>query len=123
MILRPPRSTRTDTLFPYTTLFRSVPRRAAAEGRGQVRAPQVAQPVQMAEIDCITVLRAGGEVDDPPGEAGGDIVAAHRYGVILIGERAPAERHASRGGGLGALPEGGGPEGICRGASIGRAND
>src|SRR3546814_5900916 len=25
MILRPPRSTRTDTLFPYTTLFRSFP--------------------------------------------------------------------------------------------------
>src|SRR3546814_19249722 len=28
MIRRPPRSTRTDTLFPYTTLFRSVHRRA-----------------------------------------------------------------------------------------------
>src|SRR3546814_7032653 len=27
MIRRPPRSTRTDTLFPYTTLFRSHPRR------------------------------------------------------------------------------------------------
>src|SRR3546814_2963667 len=27
MIRRPPRSTRTDTLFPYTTLFRSVPPR------------------------------------------------------------------------------------------------
>src|SRR3546814_4166871 len=26
MIRRPPRSTRTDTLFPYTTLFRSHPR-------------------------------------------------------------------------------------------------
>src|SRR3546814_2801473 len=25
MIQRPPRSTRTDTLFPYTTLFRSLP--------------------------------------------------------------------------------------------------
>src|SRR3546814_11644707 len=25
MILRPPRATRTDTLFPYTTLFRSLP--------------------------------------------------------------------------------------------------
>src|SRR3546814_5243591 len=25
MILRPPRSTRTDTLFPYTTIFRSMP--------------------------------------------------------------------------------------------------
>src|SRR3546814_20813562 len=30
MIRRPPRSTRTDTLFPYTTLFRS---HAVAEGR------------------------------------------------------------------------------------------
>src|SRR3546814_12978381 len=33
MIRRPPRSTRTDTLFPYTTLFRSL-----AEGRRQVHA-------------------------------------------------------------------------------------
>src|SRR3546814_169830 len=31
MIRRPPRSTRTDTLFPYTTLFRS---RRDAEGHG-----------------------------------------------------------------------------------------
>src|SRR3546814_3643893 len=30
MIRRPPRSTRTDTLFPYTTLFRSVGRGGAA---------------------------------------------------------------------------------------------
>src|SRR3546814_3422767 len=30
MIRRPPRSTRTDTLFPYTTLFRSILRRGAA---------------------------------------------------------------------------------------------
>src|SRR3546814_212811 len=35
MLRRPPRSTRTDTLFPYTTLFRSRPRRPvpAAVGR------------------------------------------------------------------------------------------
>src|SRR3546814_5009170 len=32
MVLRPPRSTATDTLFPYTTLFRSPPE----EGRGMV---------------------------------------------------------------------------------------
>src|SRR3546814_2479934 len=45
MIRRPPRSTRTDTLFPYTTLFRSVVRigreevlRAGA-GIGEVAAP------------------------------------------------------------------------------------
>src|SRR3546814_1558007 len=30
MIRRPPRSTRTDTLFPYTTLFRSIVREASA---------------------------------------------------------------------------------------------
>src|SRR3546814_18679598 len=31
MIRRPPRSTRTDTLFPYTTLFRSRQHRPAAD--------------------------------------------------------------------------------------------
>src|SRR3546814_20081441 len=31
MIRRPPRSTRTDTLFPYTTLFRSPPARVLQE--------------------------------------------------------------------------------------------
>src|SRR3546814_18118796 len=33
MILRPPRSTRTDTLFPYTTLFRS----AQSVGKGEAQ--------------------------------------------------------------------------------------
>src|SRR3546814_18341845 len=33
MILRPPRSTRTDTLFPYTTLFRSAEQVLIATGR------------------------------------------------------------------------------------------
>src|SRR3546814_4130118 len=34
LIRRPPRSTRTDTLCPYTTLFRSTGRRAAGRYRG-----------------------------------------------------------------------------------------
>src|SRR3546814_16617865 len=37
MIRRPPRSTRTDTLFPYTTLFRSA--RAGARRRAPRRRP------------------------------------------------------------------------------------
>src|SRR3546814_16439395 len=43
MIRRPPRSTRTDTLFPYTTLFRSLPpcrrlvHRLAGRGRASRR--------------------------------------------------------------------------------------
>src|SRR3546814_581946 len=36
MILRPPRSTRTDTLFPYTTLFRSPCRRSGRDRRLRV---------------------------------------------------------------------------------------
>src|SRR3546814_4997529 len=43
---RPPRSTRTDTLFPYTTLFRSADRpgdhpvpRSAGRGRGKIPEP------------------------------------------------------------------------------------
>src|SRR3546814_4359278 len=49
MIRRPPRSTRTDTLFPYTTLFRSLVsrlvdpgldrRRALADGQHLARQP------------------------------------------------------------------------------------
>src|SRR3546814_4751391 len=41
MIRRPPRSTRTDTLFPYTTLFRSVLRLSL-----QLRIKRVAVAVQ-----------------------------------------------------------------------------
>src|SRR3546814_7920120 len=46
MIRRPPRSTRTDTLFPYTTLFRSnekgpVARAAIVEKRGDPRARNI----------------------------------------------------------------------------------
>src|SRR3546814_16390256 len=45
MIRRPPRSTRTDTLFPYTTLFRScLPRRLASPDR-DARVPAMRPPV------------------------------------------------------------------------------
>src|SRR3546814_1061994 len=50
MLRRPPRSTRTDTLFPYTTLFRShagapVPLRHRNRRFPYVRAPVAAAPV------------------------------------------------------------------------------
>src|SRR3546814_10278030 len=47
MIRRPPRSTRTDTLFPYTTLFRSGrPRRRGRQGlrRGRQRGEVAGHP-------------------------------------------------------------------------------
>src|SRR3546814_16052577 len=46
MIRRPPRSTRTDTLFPYTTLFRSyAAARSAQTGR---RSPALAETTRAA---------------------------------------------------------------------------
>src|SRR3546814_2852351 len=39
MIARPPRSTRTDTLFPYTTLFRSRRRAEVTRAHGPARRP------------------------------------------------------------------------------------
>src|SRR3546814_17058575 len=53
MLRRPPRATRTDTLFPYTTLFRSG-----------------------ADVDHATDLEAAGHVDDDVGAeaVGGDEV-------------------------------------------------
>src|SRR3546814_18374167 len=43
MIRRPPRSTRTDTLFPYTTLFRSLVRMGAELAKGDPSAAWVSQ--------------------------------------------------------------------------------
>src|SRR3546814_5284375 len=72
MIRRPPRSTRTDTLFPYTTLFRS-----AANGRRATLFKQIDQTeaqadaaraqLEAADLDVTsTLLRAskGGRVGD-----------------------------------------------------------
>src|SRR3546814_9312956 len=57
MIRRPPRSTRTDTLFPYTTLFRSEPR----IGSQQVRDHEPhALPRQREQEDCRAKPHPGG---------------------------------------------------------------
>src|SRR3546814_12797178 len=45
MIRRPPRSTRTDTLFPYTTLFRSRSKRRMILHRFLQRRLQVEEPI------------------------------------------------------------------------------
>src|SRR3546814_19083596 len=69
MIRLPPRSTRTDTLFPYTTLFRSPP-------RGTV----VHQPEQLFRI----VLGGAGNQD---------VLAGHR---VDAARRLPEDRKSTR---------------------------
>src|SRR3546814_2075827 len=53
MIRRPPRATRTDTLFPYTTLFRSIDMKARVMRIGQR---------EIAEGETVTIDGATGEV-------------------------------------------------------------
>src|SRR3546814_11497878 len=81
MIRRPPRSTRTDTLFPYTTLFRSlndVPTRVAADHLGANDA-DAAAPAILAQRDpgalgkavpiglTMGILRGAAPADDGQG--------------------------------------------------------
>src|SRR3546814_12441017 len=64
---RPPRSPRTDTLFPYTTLFRSNPRR----GRG-IEAERARQPIGVGPAPALLLVARrpdrGGKILGAPGE-------------------------------------------------------
>src|SRR3546814_6922024 len=65
MIRRPPRSTRTDTLFPYTTLFRSVWRQEPEAGAGGADRIAYDAGLMAAEIvhdDDIARLEAGDQL-------------------------------------------------------------
>src|SRR3546814_13696462 len=55
MIRRPPRSTRTDTLFPYTTLFRSAPD-GIVEAAGR-------RPLDVAALLPVQCAQALGDLD------------------------------------------------------------
>src|SRR3546814_8299506 len=55
MIRRPPRSTRTDTLFPYTTLFRS--RRKGKETRRAGKPPWIRPLIGFLLLGLLGVLR------------------------------------------------------------------
>src|SRR3546814_18810631 len=65
MIRRPPRSTRTDTLFPYTTLFRSpsVPIPRALEN-----APESSTPKPQAASETMNMLTKIGRAEDQASE-------------------------------------------------------
>src|SRR3546814_2769103 len=85
MIPRPPRSTRTDTLFPYSTLFRS----DARLGHEPVKRQQLAQRIRQP-------LEAGDERDhDAEGRLAADRQVA-ADGVEEVDERlARSEEHTS----------------------------
>src|SRR3546814_6902547 len=50
MIRRPPRSTRTDTLFPYTTLFRSKPKLGGLAGKLGAKKSTAPQGIKLGNL-------------------------------------------------------------------------
>src|SRR3546814_11685180 len=62
MIRRPPRSTRTDTLFPYTTLFRSLTRAPLCHDLGFALGPRINAGGRVGKADLGVRLLT---TDDP----------------------------------------------------------
>src|SRR3546814_18568365 len=95
MLRRPPRSTRTDTLFPYPTLFRSAAR-FAETGERAVGAQVQPRPEDLARI----IIERRAEVEEEMrvlarreavavdadararGEFGADAAVSQRHGII-----------------------------------------
>src|SRR3546814_4396079 len=59
MIRRPPRSTRTDTLFPYTTLFRSLPGGHAGQVGEPTADPEPARRIERRQADVGHIVQSG----------------------------------------------------------------
>src|SRR3546814_12111626 len=79
MVLRPPRSTRTDTLFPYTTLFRSPPYRSSGFKRRDTRDDISVLHGLHTEVAVALHVhphfgRGAGELADPKRHSRGDIL-------------------------------------------------
>src|SRR3546814_4918575 len=91
MIRRPPRSTRTDTLFPYTTLFRSQSPDAAAVQFDHVAVLDAAESAMVgAHRQHVAGLQRVNAAH--PLDAAGDVVR-HVGGVVVLLER--SEEHTS----------------------------
>src|SRR3546814_4700938 len=82
MIRRTPRSTRTDTLFPYTTLFRSAGRAAALNGRHDLQRQVGGGGRQHQIVRCV---QDAGEYAVLRVEVLGEVVAAQ----LALGEEPP----------------------------------
>src|SRR3546814_3091055 len=93
MVRRPPRATRTDTLFPYTTLFRAADQ------------PVVGDHLDAAVMRLFQGVRQGGAVDcrdhQDLGALGyhvldlGELVRDVVVGILQIGFVARSEEHTS----------------------------
>src|SRR3546814_8050199 len=100
MIRRPPRSTRTDTLFPYTTLFRfasasgpdsastaSSPRHRDSDGQCRTPAPHTAARTRSASRRCAAANSAAHQTQAMASRAA--------VSAAVAADRARSEEHTS----------------------------
>src|SRR3546814_4628525 len=111
MIRRPPRSTRTDTLFPYTTLFRSLairPRLGQVRHAGGVELESDVVLVAAVVVDLV-VAGAQGGIDDAH-EAAHDAVLVEAGDAVEqpleSGARGGVLHVAALGAGIDERPQG-----------------
>src|SRR3546814_8408445 len=100
MIRQPPGSARTDTLFPYTTLFRSISLRTARRWLARYRAdgpPGLARPTRPEAgkrtfpKELVELIEAMALLKPPP-----SIVTIHRRLAAIVGEQHwRSEEHTS----------------------------
>src|SRR3546814_18803288 len=62
MIRRPPRSTRTDTLFPYTTLFRSIKAKLGSYTDGDLSSEMVQMLASNLQTDPQTIIEMNARI-------------------------------------------------------------
>src|SRR3546814_1133155 len=105
MILRPPRSTRTDTLFPYTTRCRSAGAGVAGDllhlgeeaPREEHGVAALALPGRHADGTALDRVESGDEAVDDGGREARHAAEADEHAVEVVRQR--AEATAQRGGG------------------------
>src|SRR3546814_18166662 len=84
MIRRPPRSTRTDTLFPYTTLFRSLAKARLGVG---AELEQALEDGDLVVDVAALLLQAGGDHVLHVLDSGVALVHGARLGVAALHQR------------------------------------
>src|SRR3546814_8986218 len=98
MVRRPPRSTRTDTLFPYTTLFRSLSAAQLSDDQGESEALLDLESDTPTTMDTFNSPVATETAADPDADASSPAaeVQALRARVSELEQRLDAELAAMR---------------------------
>src|SRR3546814_12094914 len=124
MIRRPPRSTRTDTLFPYTTLFRSLPirQREAANRNAVVLVGDASGTQRSTYLSHGLALRAECTAATEQSRACRHAADTISAAANDIGTTARAAGNRVVGGGMSAAAEGAAVGARGQYTSIGRAS-